>query len=69
MALARGTTALLALDAVAIDTETTVEQRTLAGRLSTAVTTGEAADTGKPVQVRYVIALPLAEPYVSEASI
>ena len=41
----------------------------MAGRLQQAVTTGEAADVGEPVQVRYVIALPLAEPYVSEASI
>lgn len=54
---------------LSIDTQTTVEQRTLAGRLRTAVTTGESADSGEPVQVRYVIALPLAEPYVSEASI
>jgi prepilin-type N-terminal cleavage/methylation domain-containing protein len=54
---------------LSIDTETEVEDRTLAGRLSQSVATGQAADTGEPVQVRYVIALPLAEPYVSEASI
>lgn len=54
---------------LSIDTQTTVEQRTLAGRLSMARTSGESADSGKPVQVRFVIALPLAEPFVSEASI
>jgi type II secretory pathway pseudopilin PulG len=54
---------------LSLDTETTAEERTLAGQLQQAVTTGEAADIGEPVQIRYVIAVPLAEPYVSEASI
>jgi prepilin-type N-terminal cleavage/methylation domain-containing protein len=54
---------------LSIDTETSVENRTLSGQLQQAVTTGQSADVSQPVQVRYVIALPLAEPYVSEAGI
>src|SRR5690606_5558217 len=54
---------------LSIDTESTVEGRTLSGQLQQSGVTAASAEAGEPVQVRYVIALPLAEPYVSEASI
>jgi prepilin-type N-terminal cleavage/methylation domain-containing protein len=54
---------------LSIDTQVTSPDRTLSGRVQQAVTSGQSAQTGEPVQVRYVIAVPLAEPYVSEASI
>lgn len=53
---------------IGLDTETAVEDRTMAGQLQQALTTGEAAETSQPALIRYVVAVPLAEPYVSEAS-
>src|SRR5690606_22782322 len=41
-----------------IDTESSPEDRTLSAQLQQAVTTGQSAEAGEPVQVRYVIALP-----------
>jgi prepilin-type N-terminal cleavage/methylation domain-containing protein len=54
---------------VSIDSGTSLEDRTLSGRVQQTVTSGRSGQAGEPVQVRYVIAVPLAEPYVSEASI